>query len=101
MNDLPTKQEVKYTKYWSEKIAFFFKRHKYNRGDSFHFTDQDNDGEILPYPVVFPQLVLREDGRGDVAPLVLFSCLLHCLLVAFLGLNRHSVSTTNCLRLRN
>lgn len=47
--------------------------------------------EILPYPVVLPELVLREDCWGDVAPLMLFSSLLHRFLVAFLGLNRHIV----------
>lgn len=47
------------------------------------------DDSILPYPVVLPELVLREDGWGDVAPLMLFSSLLHCFFVAFLGLNRH------------
>lgn len=47
--------------------------------------------EILPYPVVFPELVFWEDGWGDVAPLMLFSGLLHCFLVTFLGLDRHIV----------
>lgn len=46
---------------------------------------------ILPYPMVLPQLVFREDGWGDVASLVLFSGLLHCFLVAFLGLNTQIV----------
>lgn len=45
----------------------------------------------LPYPVVLPELVLREDGRRDITPLVLFSSFLHRFLVAFLGLSEHMV----------
>lgn len=44
--------------------------------------------EPVPYPVVFPELVLGEDGWGDIAPLVLFSSLLHRFLVALLSLKR-------------
>lgn len=41
----------------------------------------------LPNPVVFPELVLRENGWRDIGSLMFFSSLLHRFLIGFLGLN--------------